>query len=189
MGEAWSDWYAMDYLVNQGLVSRTRPPPATSASASTSATGSDLDPHPADRLPGRHRRRRCPGTAGAGAGGYTYGDYGKIVGAPEVHADGEIWGQTLWDLRNALGSQRRPSRWSPGRWSCRRPTRPSSTSATRSCQADTALTRRHGPGQIWQVFAHPRHGLLRRLRSTATTSAPVEDFSLPPRANAPDGER
>src|SRR5207344_1928480 len=37
-------------------------------------------------------------------GGYTYGDYGKIIGRPEVHADGEIWGQTLWDLRDALGS-------------------------------------------------------------------------------------
>ena len=34
----------------------------------------------------------------------TYGDFGKIAGGPEVHADGEIWLETLWDLRNALGS-------------------------------------------------------------------------------------
>jgi hypothetical protein len=37
-------------------------------------------------------------------GGYTYGDFGNIPGAggPEVHADGEIWTQTLWDLRTRL---------------------------------------------------------------------------------------
>ena len=33
-----------------------------------------------------------------------------IAGGPEVHADGEIWGETLWDLRTRLGSKR-PSRW------------------------------------------------------------------------------
>ena len=40
----------------------------------------------------------------AGTGGYTYGDFGKIIGRPEVHAASEIWSQTLWDLRDALGS-------------------------------------------------------------------------------------
>src|SRR5439155_227115 len=40
---------------------------------------------------------KCPGTPGAGPGGYTYGDFGHIIGIPEVHADGEIWGETLWD--------------------------------------------------------------------------------------------
>ena len=44
----------------------------------------------------------CPGSPGAGAGGYTYGDFGRILGFPEVHADGEIWVETLWDLRAAL---------------------------------------------------------------------------------------
>jgi hypothetical protein len=29
---------------------------------------------------------------------------GKIVGQPEVHADGEIWGQTLWQIHQQLGS-------------------------------------------------------------------------------------
>jgi hypothetical protein len=36
MGEAWSDWYAMDFLVHQGNF-RTPPPTASSASARTSA--------------------------------------------------------------------------------------------------------------------------------------------------------
>ena len=42
----------------------------------------------------------------AGPGGFTYGDFGEIAGEPEVHADGEIWLQTLWQLRTALGSAR-----------------------------------------------------------------------------------
>ena len=43
----------------------------------------------------------CPGPdTGAGDGGYTYGDLGKIIGFPEVHADGEIW------VAGALGSAR-----------------------------------------------------------------------------------
>ena len=46
----------------------------------------------------------CPGTPSAGAGGFTFGDYGRILGGPEVHADGEIWAETLWDLRTAVGS-------------------------------------------------------------------------------------
>ena len=38
------------------------------------------------------------------AGGYTYASFGKINGSPEVHADGEIWAQTLWQLRTAVGA-------------------------------------------------------------------------------------
>src|SRR5262249_23147628 len=49
-----------------------------------------------------NRQSRCPGGAETGAGGYTYGDYARITGFPDVHADGEIWGETLWDLRRAL---------------------------------------------------------------------------------------
>ena len=68
--------------------------------------GQRPDPHPADRLPGRqHLGRPAPARPAPGPGGYTYGDFGQISGGPEVHADGEIWGETLWDLRKALGSK------------------------------------------------------------------------------------
>ena len=36
-------------------------------------------------------------------GGYTYGDFPTIGGTPEVHASGEVWAQTLWDLRERFG--------------------------------------------------------------------------------------
>ncbi len=38
----------------------------------------------------------------AGPGGYTYGDFAKVLGGAEEHADGEIWAQTLWELRQRL---------------------------------------------------------------------------------------
>jgi extracellular elastinolytic metalloproteinase len=98
MGEAWSDWYAHDYLVSHGL------------EADTSAAG-ELPNTPYAGLPFRTQPMdcslgsagpACPGTGGAGSGGYTYGDFGEVVSGPEVHADGEIWAETLWDLRKAL---------------------------------------------------------------------------------------
>ena len=68
MGEAWSDWYAMDFLVNEGLfrdtVLRRRPPHRR-----VRRLGQRPHPHPAGRLPGRlHVRRlrrdaRPPGRA------------------------------------------------------------------------------------------------------------------------------
>ena len=44
---------------------------------------------------------RAPAAAPA-AGGYTYGDFAKIRGGAEAHDDGEIWAQTLWQLRERL---------------------------------------------------------------------------------------
>ena len=46
----------------------------------------------------------CPGTAGAGPGGFTLGDFGHVGAAFNVHDDGEIWAETLWDLRRAVGT-------------------------------------------------------------------------------------
>jgi extracellular elastinolytic metalloproteinase len=107
MGEGWSDWYAMDYLFGHGFASgpvnigffmngnrsgeprsgtlRTQPMNCRPGALTTTDGGDD-----------------CHGSAQAGDGGYTYGDYGKVVGYPEVHGDGEIWAQALWQLREDL---------------------------------------------------------------------------------------
>ena len=63
----------------------------------------------AARLPGRRLGgRSAPAAPTTGTGGYTLGDFGNVfVAGPEVHADGEIWAETLWDLRQALGRHRR----------------------------------------------------------------------------------
>src|SRR6185369_16619024 len=108
MGEAWSDWYAMDFLNNEGFQ------PDTAADGDVRignyvGWGNDLiRTQPMDCSVGS-TSPLCPGTPGAGPGGYTYGDFGRIIGRPEVHADGEIWGETLWDLRKVLGSKKTES--------------------------------------------------------------------------------
>ena len=102
MGEAWSDWYAMDYLVAEGC----SPTPAGKADVvlfQYDGEGVFLDrTEPIDCR--WDRPRRCTGRRDGHRGGYTYADYGAVIGFPEVHSDGEIWAQTLWDLRDALGS-------------------------------------------------------------------------------------
>ena len=104
MGEAWSDWYANDYLVAQGLEADRK-------------GKADMDIYRYDGLGGAFVRTQgmdcqpsspgsaCPGGATGHSGGYTYADYGQVVGLPEVHGDGEIWGETLWDLRDKVGSR------------------------------------------------------------------------------------
>ncbi len=113
--EGTSDFYAMDYLVatepaamdddpaRQGDVRLGRwmhsnSSPTLKALNTIRTESMDCFPQPVDST-------RCGGptpASAAGTGGYTYDDFGKIDGAPEVHADGEIWAQTLWSLRKAL---------------------------------------------------------------------------------------
>jgi extracellular elastinolytic metalloproteinase len=89
MGEAWSDWYAMDFLVNQGFFKDT-PADGDLRVGEYVGWGNDLiRTEPVD-CPVGSASPNCAGTPGSGPGGYTYGDFGRIIGGPEVHADGEI---------------------------------------------------------------------------------------------------
>lgn len=100
MSEGWSDWYAMDYVVGHGF-------DADDAAVGDVnlgywfGGGPGLRSQPLD-CPTTVTADPCTNGNGAGNGGYTYGDLGAVVGAPEPHADGEIWAQTLWDLRRSL---------------------------------------------------------------------------------------
>lgn len=107
MGEGWSDFYAMDFLVHEGHV----------------ADGAAADVWLGDYAPGvpgifggisriRHQAIdcpvggpavQCPASASAGSGGYTFGDLGGVGTNNGEHDNGEIWSQTMWDLRKELG--------------------------------------------------------------------------------------
>jgi extracellular elastinolytic metalloproteinase len=102
LGEAWSDWYAMDYLVGQGFAPDTASDGEVVLDLYVGNGGGTLRTEGLD-CPVGSGSASCPGFGGAGSGGYTYGDFGNVVTGPEVHADGEIWGQTLWDLRTVVG--------------------------------------------------------------------------------------
>ena len=84
MGEGWSDWYAYDYLVGQGLI----PDKANRSGELIQGKYTNLTvvrTQAIDCAVGASKKQ-CPAKKGgkAGNGGYTYGDYGKILGAPEV---------------------------------------------------------------------------------------------------------
>ena len=163
MGEAWSDYYAMDYLVShQGFDEGHQ-------EARPGLEGKYV-------AGGQHLIRTWRSTARVGQGqglrvrghprqkgGYMYGDFPNIIGVPEVHASGEIWAQTLWDLRKKLGHTVADSLI----------TRAMSISARGPATSSTCATPSSGP-TWWPTTAsttqghleglrQPRHGLLRRL--------------------------
>jgi PKD repeat protein len=111
MGEGWSDWYAKDFLVDEFPAEDTPAPGEVHMGDYVDAIPNSIRSQALD-CPVGAPAGVCENPGFAGAGGYTYGDFGRIAlngagTAPraEVHADGEIWAQTLWDLRDALGSE------------------------------------------------------------------------------------
>src|SRR5690349_17332133 len=123
MGEAWSDWYAMDFIM-KSCVTASNLPRTDCWDADIPGTpdvwiGQGVQGGPGDGI--RSQPLDCPadnandGNVCSGGntphyGGYTYADFGLVCscGKPEVHADGEIWAETLWQLRQAIGAANYP---------------------------------------------------------------------------------
>jgi hypothetical protein len=183
MGEGWSDWYASDFLVAGGLESDTSADGEVQIGKYV-AGGGPFRSEAVDCTVGS-TSAACPGTPGAGPGGYTYGDYGKVTNGPEVHADGEIWLQTLWDLRKAIGSKKAESLVT--RAIELSPADPSFLDERNSIlQADLAVNGGKLQKTIWKVFAQRGMGYFAGAVSGDDTK-PVEDFSMPPGDNAQRG--
>jgi hypothetical protein len=184
MGEAWSDWYAMDFLVNRGLFTDTVKAGQLRVGHYVEAGADLIRSEPID-CPVGTTSLRCAGTDGAGSGGYTYGDYGLIAGQAEVHADGEIWGQTLWDLRSALGSA--TTEGLVTRAMELSPANPSFLDERNAIlQADQVLNGGDNEDTIWDVFANRGMGYFASALD-GDDAAPVEDFSMPPDPGSPTG--
>ncbi|MGH3384367.1 MAG: M36 family metallopeptidase [Nocardioidaceae bacterium] len=79
MGEGWGDWYALNYLHREGLADDS-----VVGAYATGNTERGIRNWPYDDNP------------------TGFGDIGYDLVGPEVHADGEIWTTTLWDLRKDL---------------------------------------------------------------------------------------
>jgi hypothetical protein len=100
MGEGWSDWYALDYLEQLGYELDAAAVGDVLVGRYITG-GQGIRTQPLDCTVGSGRGP-CPGGDRTGPGGFTYEDFGRIRGFVDVHADGEIWAQTLWQLRRAL---------------------------------------------------------------------------------------
>ena len=181
MGEAWSDYYAMDYLVSRGFVK------------DTNASGEVLEGKylMANKAPFRTMAIDCAVGANAADcknpgvrnGGYTYGDFPAIGGGPEVHASGEVWAQTLWDLRKKLGHKVADTVITRGMsLSADDPSMLDMRDAI--LRADLAVYNRSHTAAIWKVFANRGMGFYAGAIDAADTT-PGEDFHTPPPASKP----
>jgi hypothetical protein len=190
MGEGWSDWYALDAAVDPpaGYPISDGPIIDDTGAAGDVNLGAYTDP-----VPGMTRTESidcpvgssgawCAGTADAGhSGGYTYADYGKVIGQPEVHADGEIWAQTLWDLRGAAPDVETARDLVTNGMRLTTPN-PSFLDARNGILA-AAAGNSALQATIWQVFARRGMGFYAGAASGGDNT-PVADFSLPPSGGA-----
>ena len=79
MGEGWGDWYALDHLNRSGYQKDSVLGGYVTGNKSRGIRNWAYDKNPT-----------------------TFGDIGYDLVGPEVHADGEIWTATLWQMRKAL---------------------------------------------------------------------------------------
>jgi subtilisin-like proprotein convertase family protein len=189
MGEGWSDWYAMDFLTAKGSLADTPAPGEQVVGAYVTDNKTTGIRENAIDCPVGAAAPACPGTAPAGAGGFTYADLGRVAGSAghpsfEVHADGEIWAETLWDLRRAVGATvARGLITGALRLAPKQPTFLDMRDAILLADLPGATHR----AQIWSVFAARGMGYSASTTSANATHATAA-FDTPPvvAAGAPD---
>ena len=180
MGEAWSDYYAMDYLVTKGFVTDTAKAGEVLEGAYTLAGG--LFRTEAIDCPVTATATNCSGIDGV-KGGYTYGDFPTIGGTPEVHSSGEVWAQTLWDLRAALGHNAADAIITQGMTLS--PADPSMLDMRNAIlKADEVVYGNAHVSKIWKIFANRGMGWFAGATNSGD-SYPAEDFHVRPAAQTP----
>ncbi len=184
MGEGWSDWYAMDYLVANGFQADTGADGEVVVGRYVTGNPvSGIRNQPLD-CPVGSTAPACPGTATShGPGGFTYADLGRVGSYDgstprfEVHDDGEIWSETLWDLRDALGASTARTLITDGMRNS--PANPSFLDERDAILlADQVDDGGANHAAIWQVFANRGMGYGARTSSPNATRA-IADFTTP----------
>jgi hypothetical protein len=178
MGEAWSDWYAMDYLVASGLQPDSRAKDGQLRMGKY--TLGDQFPFRTMALDCKvgSQVKSCQDPITGDFGGYTYGDFPQIGGAPEVHSSGEVWAQTLWDLREAVGHKVADTLVTRGmELSANDPSMLDMRNAI--VQADKVVYTNAHTNVIWKVFANRGMGWYAGAIDGGD-SFPAEDFHRPP---------
>jgi extracellular elastinolytic metalloproteinase len=182
MGEGWSDWYALDFLVGEGFEEDDGLVHGEVIVGRHVSNGLSLVRTQGLDCPVGAAAPECPGGHATGAGGYTYGDLGKVrAGGPQVHADGEIWSETLWDLRGAVGVA--DARYLVTQGMRESPRNPSfldmRNAILQANSVGVANGRADRSGEIWDVFATRGMGWFAASEGAGDT-APFESFAPPP---------
>lgn len=179
MGEGWSDWYALDRLDAQNLRHDSGGADGDMTIGGYLVAGG-IRTQGAD-CPVASTSPACPGTPGAGPGGYTLADVGHIFGGGfEVHADGELWLETLWDIRSsAIGIVAAERIITDGLRLA--PNNPSFLEARDAIiQADRVDNAGANYDTLWAIFAARGMGYSASTTSSAATTATAAT-DLPPR--------
>jgi extracellular elastinolytic metalloproteinase len=186
MQEGWSDWYALDWLSGAGWMPDTAAPGEMTVGALGRSQGLDC--------PVGATAVACPGSPAAGPGGYTYGDLGGVIDQPEPHADGEIWAETLWDLRRRLIARYGTS---PGIARAEvlvtaglemAPVAPSMLDMRNAMlEAENVYAANVDRDLVWQTFAARGMGYFAAAVDSRDVH-PAQDFSMPPPPDGPVGD-
>ena len=178
MGEAWSDYYATDYLVTKGFLKDTAKPGQLLEGAYVAAGSHTIRTMAIDCPVGAVSQGCTSGFDPSVKGGYTYDQFGSVIDGPEVHASGEIWGQTLWDIRTALGHNVADTDIT--RAMSLSPTEPSFLDMRNAIiQADNLAYGGAHAAKLWKIFAHRGMGYFAGAIDGGDTD-PAADFHTPP---------
>jgi hypothetical protein len=193
LDEGLADFYSIDYLVGQGLETDVAGTP--DVAFGRFAFGGELRTEPTDcpvpADPSVHDAI-CDGGDTPHFGGYTYADFGDVAGDPEVHADGEIWTQTMWQLRQLLISHSDPA---TGDAEVRQlmtngmrlaPPNPSFLDLRNAVLQAAAASLPTTIDDVWTVFADRGMGYFAST-TDASDLAPIADTHTPPPAAAATG--
>ncbi len=176
MGEGWSDFYAMDYLVGKGFQPNTRRDGEV-LEGKYVIHGELFRNEAMDcRVGSTHANCVAPdGTQG----GYTYGDTANLAGrGMEEHDVGEFWAQALWDVRERLGHEQ--TMMLTTRAMELSPADPSILDMRNAIlQADMVAYGGKHVTDLWRLFAARGMGWFAGSVDSADTH-PAEDFHLPP---------
>jgi hypothetical protein len=193
----WGDWYAMDFLISEGFDADTASVdviPQEYLSGGGGARTQPLD------CPVGLTSSPCENFNGAGNGGYTYADLGQVAGVPDPAADGEIWAQTLWELRQRLTTKYgaaagvvRAETYVTRAMELLGPNPSMLDARTALIRAEVAATATGGPfagsddtDVLWTAFANRGMGYSATTTGPADT-APVAAFDKPPALAAVTG--
>ncbi len=181
MGEGWSDFYALDLVVAEGSKVDTPAPGEITTGdyvkGPGGVRGKPIDcPVAPEGLAGCDSTRNLPV-----AGGYTYGDL-AITNNASPHNGGEVWAETLWDIRTAFGRQAALKLITGG---MRMTGDDPSMLDARDGILQQAVAMRSAVGApddfyaaLWQVFAIRGMGAGASSPSSASTE-PTESYDLP----------
>ena len=182
MGEAWSDYYALDLLQSQGWVTDTPAADVTTGNHVSGPNGIRSKPIDCPVAPAGLANCDRNGTATTVLGGYTYGDLVRTNNVGGPHNGGEVWAETLWDLRRAVGREAALALITGGmRLTVDNP----SMIDARDAIIQQALAMRSAPDapndyfpEVWEVFRARGMGFDATTNGPADT-APVENFTEP----------